>query len=256
MRIGRATPDELPEVLRLLNDAADWMHRRGLDQWPDGMPASRIGPMVAQAEFWLARKDDRAVGTIAMSADADAEFWTPDEAHDLAVYVSKLAIDRAEAGSRLGELILRWITDYAGQLGYDWVRLDAWKTNPRLHDYYLQRGWTHVRTVDLPHRHSGALFQRPTLPDIEARAAFEAALAGSGYKWLEPGTPVTVGARGSGVVVSVDTGEHEVLPALGNPKDTGAPSMPGYLIRFGDGSLVRCQREDVSIALQQATGSR
>ena len=35
------------------------------------------------------------------------------------------------------------------------------KGNPGLQGYYRSRGFRHVRTVDLPHRASGALFQRP-----------------------------------------------------------------------------------------------
>ncbi|SRR6266566_3468026 len=40
-----------------------------------------------------------------------------------------------------------------------------------LHAYYRQQGWAYVRTVDIPGRNSGALFQRLASPDPEARAA-------------------------------------------------------------------------------------
>jgi hypothetical protein len=39
--------------------------------------------------------------------------------------------------------------------------VDVWTTNERLQHYYLRQGFTHVRTVVLPHNPSGALFQRP-----------------------------------------------------------------------------------------------
>jgi hypothetical protein len=39
--------------------------------------------------------------------------------------------------------------------------VDVWTTNERLQHYYLAQGFTHVRTVVLPHNPSGALFQRP-----------------------------------------------------------------------------------------------
>jgi hypothetical protein len=42
-----------------------------------------------------------------------------------------------------------------------WLRVDAWKTNPDLGRYYESQSFAHVRTVDLPHRRSGALYQRP-----------------------------------------------------------------------------------------------
>jgi hypothetical protein len=40
------------------------------------------------------------------------------------------------------------------------VRIDVWTDNVGLHRYYEQRGFKHVRTLDLDYP-SGALFQRP-----------------------------------------------------------------------------------------------
>jgi hypothetical protein len=45
------------------------------------------------------------------------------------------------------------------------LRLDAWRTNEALHAYYRKAGFQHVRTVEYPHRGSGALFQRATSQD-------------------------------------------------------------------------------------------
>jgi hypothetical protein len=45
--------------------------------------------------------------------------------------------------------------------GADRLQVDVWTTNERLQHYYLRQGFSHVRTVVLPHNPSGALFQRP-----------------------------------------------------------------------------------------------
>jgi len=172
MTIGRATRADLPEVLQVLNEAAAWLHSRGLDQWPDGFGPERIGPMVDRREVWIARDGGRAVGTMTISGEADPDFWTAAESSQSAVYVSKLAITRDEAGSGLGSLLLRWAVDYAARIGCEWVRLDAWRTNEGLHAYYQRQGWDHLRIVSLPHRRSGGLFQRSAVPDLEAREAF------------------------------------------------------------------------------------
>jgi len=177
MTIKHATAADLMEVLALLNEAAAWLHSRGLDQWPDGFSANRIGPMVARHEVWIARNDGRPVGTVTISGEADPDFWTAAESREPAVYLSKLAISRSEAGSGLGALLLRWAVDYAARIGCDWARLDAWRTNDQLHAYYHRQGWEQLRIVSLPHRRSGALFQRPALPDLEAREAFALAAA-------------------------------------------------------------------------------
>ena len=53
--------------------------------------------------------------------------------------------------------------------GRTWVRIDTWRTNTGLHDYYERLGFEHVRTEAPPHRRSGWLAQRRagavSLPD-------------------------------------------------------------------------------------------
>lgn len=81
-------------------------------------------------------------------------------------------IARAAAGQRIGAALLNWASLRTEATGRTWIRLDAWATNTRLQNYYIRHGWTHVRTVHLPHRGSGALSQRragtttPAAPEI------------------------------------------------------------------------------------------
>ena len=49
----------------------------------------------------------------------------------------------------------------AGSLRLSGHRIDVWTDNIGLHRYYENRGFKHVRTLDLADYPSGALFQRP-----------------------------------------------------------------------------------------------
>ena len=55
-----------------------------------------------------------------------------------------------------------WAAGRAWDASLTWLRLDAWTTNPRLHAYYIDKGFRHVRTVES--RVSSACFQRPGQP--------------------------------------------------------------------------------------------
>jgi hypothetical protein len=175
MNIRRAAHADLHTVLEILRSAADWLHARGYDQWPDGSPSlspARISAQIGRGEFWLASSGREPVATFAVSPDGDPDFWTAAELAEHAVYLSKAAVVPRCVGQRIGELGQRWVGDRAARQGARWLRLDAWRTNHDLHRYYLQRGWTQLRTADVPGRRSGALFQRPAVLDVEARAAF------------------------------------------------------------------------------------
>ncbi|MEU3162736.1 GNAT family N-acetyltransferase [Streptosporangium sp. NPDC006930] len=198
--LRRATDGDLEGVLALLAETAGWLNGRGVRQWPaDGFPAGRITPLIGEGVLYLLERqageerpdldadDGRVreggpVATLALDGHADPEFWSRDDEPSSALYVHKLAVARDHAGTGLGEALLDWAGLRALALGKRWLRLDCSKDNPRLQDYYRGQRFAHLRTVDLPHRASGALFQRPgglrarasglALPFSDRRGAF------------------------------------------------------------------------------------
>jgi hypothetical protein len=240
--IARAEPADIGDVLRLLNGAAAWLHARGIDQWPREFTATDVAPEIAMTEIWLARDGDgRAIGTMRLTADADPDLWTLPEAAEGGLYVSRLAIDRAHAG--LGAVMLWWAVDYAARLGWKWLRLDARRDNAGLHTYYLDRGWSYLRTVHVAGRFSGALFQIAAATDPAADAAFGPYRRGG---CLDPGDRVTVTGRGVGTVSSVyppgrDSGEAALIGV-----NSGPAAAPGYRVRLDSGSDILAARQDVT----------
>ncbi|MEU4533481.1 GNAT family N-acetyltransferase [Streptosporangium sp. NPDC023825] len=174
--LRRATEGDLDGVLALLAETAGWLNRRGVRQWPaDGFPAGRITPLIGEGVLYLLDRGDGPgrpggpVATVALDGHADPEFWTRMDDPGSALYVHKLAVARDHAGTGLGEALLDWAGLRVLTLGKRWLRLDCSKDNPRLQGYYRGQRFTHLRTVDLPHRASGALFQRPG--GLRARAS-------------------------------------------------------------------------------------
>jgi GNAT superfamily N-acetyltransferase len=166
---------DLPAVVALLTEASAWLAARGSDQWQYPPRTDRIAAGIEAGTVWMAIQGQRTVGTITVDDYADPEFWLPADNPADALYAHRIAITRTVAGQRVGVALLNWASLRAEAAGRTWIRLDAWATNNRLQRYYLALGWTHVRTVRLPHRGSGALFQRragtttPGAPEIVER---------------------------------------------------------------------------------------
>ena len=181
-----AEPSQVGAVSDLLDGAAAWLHARGLDQWPDPFAAERLMEAIDRGATYLVVDRGRAVATVTLDVIPDQEFWSPRECREPALYVRKLAIDRAYRG--LGSRLLNW----AGTQAYDrklgLLRLDAWKTNEGLRDYYIGQGFEFVGKIDLAHRNSGALFQRAAYPKPSSLV-----LASSDQVWLEPSVSVSSG---------------------------------------------------------------
>src|SRR3990170_1014573 len=76
-----------------------------------------------------------------------------------ALYLSKLATRPAVGGQGLGALLVECANHYANARGISRLRWDVWRTNANLQTYYKRLGAQHVRTVEVPNRSSGALFE-------------------------------------------------------------------------------------------------
>jgi GNAT superfamily N-acetyltransferase len=113
-----------------------------------------------RGQCWLVEEGGRAIGTVTIDDCADEEFWRPEDDPDNALYLHRMVTIREVAGREIGSALLDWASRRAASLGKRWVRLDAWRSNSGLYRYYTERGFELVRTVELPHRTSGALFQR------------------------------------------------------------------------------------------------
>lgn len=158
--VRAARPGELEQVEALWLEASRWLAGRGLDQWQYPPRRWRMEEAIEAGDCYLALRDGRPVATLTVHERADPEWWRHDDPRS-ALYVHDLAVSRAVAGQALGARLLDWAGALAARRGKRWLRLEAWKTNRLLHRYYLDQGFELLRIVDLPHRNSGALFQRP-----------------------------------------------------------------------------------------------
>lgn len=157
-----ATPAELGVVEELLIEASEWLASRRIDQWQYPPHRDRIQSALELGTVYLVCRDPEgeAVGTFQLDGFADPEFWEAADEPSQALYLHRMAVRRSAAGSGLGSLILDWAASQANRQGKRWLRLDAWKDNAGLHVFYERENFQLVRVVDLPHRRSGALFQR------------------------------------------------------------------------------------------------
>jgi GNAT superfamily N-acetyltransferase len=142
MRVRRARPDDIEVVLAVLADAAAWLRRQGIEQWPDRFPVEWVMPAIERGETWLADADRETIGTLVVQWD-DPIFWAGYPAD--AEYLHRLAVRRPGSG-RGGEL-LRWAERYAADNGNTFLRLDCVASNARLRAYYELAGYEHVGDV-------------------------------------------------------------------------------------------------------------
>lgn len=183
LTVRHASPADEAALMKLRIEAEEWLARAGVDQWRS--PGFRDRALakwrddIADGRTWVIENDSRdALGTVTL-ARPDLDFWKASDDPESALYVAKLITARHATGLQLGGRILDWVGANARKHGLSWVRLDCWRTNVKLQDYYLREGFRHVRTEAPAHRLSGWMAQRPAEviahPDLPPLAIREAA---------------------------------------------------------------------------------
>ncbi|GAB2891592.1 GNAT family N-acetyltransferase [Streptomyces mayteni] len=172
---------DAPAIADLWSQASEWLRSHGSDQWQYPPDLNKIRTDIAAATAFVVVRNyvfdpDPPVATITVDQVADPEFWVASDTPSDALYVHRAIVRPDMRGHEIGSALLDWASLRAERARHSWVRLDAWRTNKALHAYYHREGFAHVRTVELPHRRSGALFQRrstiqafrgPTLHDVQ-----------------------------------------------------------------------------------------
>lgn len=159
-----AEPNDIPALMHLRTEAEQWLAEAGIDQWsnPDLGERAMKGWLqkINTGNTWVFINDQDDVVATASRGEADSDFWHPSDAPQSAAYIYKLIVARSEAGTRLGARILDWMSLIAAAEGREWLRLDVWRANKGLQQYYEKEGFDHVRTESPHHRLSGWLGQR------------------------------------------------------------------------------------------------
>ena len=189
MRLALAGPENLEVILGLIEEARHWLPTRGTDQWaypwPD--PSSRDERVLAglrNGATWIVWDGDTPAGTVTLTSRRNPQIWQkPAATCDLAeraVFVDRLITRRLYAGLGLGEQLIDWAgLRGRSEYGAKWIRIDVWRTNTGLHDYYVSRGFKACGLCADPDYPSGALFTKPVSMIPEPRTALF---------WEEPAT--------------------------------------------------------------------
>lgn len=138
--IRPAGPGDRAIVSSILSEAAKWLATRGEPLWlqEELLPES-IGRDVESGLYVVGERGGVPVGVSRIQFD-DPLFW-PDFPLGEAVYIHRLAVRRAYAGSGVSTDLLHWAVDRANKLGRGFLRLDCPHDRHRLRAVYERFGF-------------------------------------------------------------------------------------------------------------------
>jgi Acetyltransferase (GNAT) family len=168
MHIVRATEENRETILGLIEDARDYLRTKGTNQWAKPWPTEKLRDAkvikgLQGKKTWIVWDEVTPAATITIATHANPSVWTKDprELVEPAVYLHRLVTARKYAGGGLGADLIDWAGKLAAsQYGAEWIRIDVWRLNTGLHDYYKKQGFRSCGFCDDPEYPSGALFQK------------------------------------------------------------------------------------------------
>lgn len=154
-KMQQATSVHTDEIMSLLMDAAKWFQSKGSDQWSgllEGIDSHRTDEAVTRGDVFIATQDDVIAGMVMLlqqPSDWDRNLWDlAKEAENEAVYLHRLATNRAFQNQQLGKEIFQWCQDSIRFSGIQKIRLDCLANNPFLNDFYQSNGFIYVGEKD------------------------------------------------------------------------------------------------------------
>jgi ribosomal protein S18 acetylase RimI-like enzyme len=154
---------DVTAALGILEEAADWLTARDINQWRRGsFQRAAFTERILRGDVYLLWHDEEAVGTLTLLW-SDPFFWG-DQKPD-AGYVHSLAVSRSYAGKRIGRSLLAWAEHVAASEGKQYLRLDCMTENPVLRRYYEAAGFVHQRDI-AGNGWRASLYQKTVTPTL------------------------------------------------------------------------------------------
>ena len=163
-----ALPDDLTEVIDILDECSAWLRSKGIMQWPEHFSSAQIAPSLEARDLYVVDDGNSLAATITLQW-SDPMFWG--DRVD-AGFIHRLGVRRSHAG--LGSSILQWASAEALERGRRYLCLDCLGTNHRLRRYYEDHGYSAVRELTVPFERAGTvasgswcavLYEMPLTPE-------------------------------------------------------------------------------------------
>jgi GNAT superfamily N-acetyltransferase len=151
--LGVAAPEDASEVAEVLQEAARWITTWRSQLWDPALVGEAfVTPIIAQGQMLTARTGRRIAGVMIMLPE-DPHFW-PDRPPGEAVYLHKLAVRRAYAGTGVPTALMEHAAGLASAQDRRLLRLDC---DPPLSRFYEELGFQAVDEIDVRHPEAGPM---------------------------------------------------------------------------------------------------
>lgn len=141
MKIINSTLQDLPAIMALYDEAI--AHQKAVSDlvWK-GFDEEVVVHELKENRQWKIIVEDE-IACVFMIAYSDPAIWDEKD-RDSAIYVHRIVTNPKFRGNGFVQIITDWSIEYALTNHIDFVRLDTWQDNAKLHQIYQKAGFRYV----------------------------------------------------------------------------------------------------------------
>lgn len=154
MLVRKAVLEDIDEVIRIKNEAIDYMAENGNDQWDREYPTYNTFLNFIKSDYLYIVQDNQGpLGIIGIVDKEDKEYstinWSPS---NTSITVHRMAISERGRGKGLGQLLLNFAIGEAKNRGVDIIKMDTYFKNIPAQSLFKKMGFIYKGSINFPQR--------------------------------------------------------------------------------------------------------
>lgn len=154
MLVRKAVLEDIDEVIRIKNEAIDYMAENGNDQWDRDYPTyDTFLNFIKNDYMYIIEDEEGALGIIGIVDTEDKEYgtieWSPSTS---SIVVHRMAIGSRGRGKGLATYLLNFAISEAKRRGADIIKMDTYYKNKPAQSLFKKLGFVFKGTINFPQR--------------------------------------------------------------------------------------------------------
>ncbi len=147
--VRQATNEDLPAIKKIIQEAIDYLHEQGIDQWQKGYPGYEdLEKDVRDGISYVLIVDDQIAATAALHQGLDINYLSIHDGEWINgvegryTAIHRIAMSTEFRGQRLSQKMISGLVTISGVLGYKDIRIDTHPENLGMQHVITTNGFT------------------------------------------------------------------------------------------------------------------
>ena len=156
MEFRLAVPEDMPAIMKIVEDAQRFMHKNGVDQWVNGYPSRQeFLPDMEKRACYVAVEDGKTAGVATLLFEPEKEYPNIREGRwltaDDALYgvIHRSAVSEDFRGRGVFKKLMGFLEGLAKEKGAVSVRVDTHRDNAVMRSALLKLGYVYCGRVEI-----------------------------------------------------------------------------------------------------------